>query len=502
MKSTLLNKLASFALAMLMVVGTTPGIALAQETLSPSITETPSETDESVVDLEQTENEDTQDTEINETDGEEKNENPVEDDEVVVEKTGEFEQEQEQDADIKTNDTSSEEIVITPLPGSEIVPESQAAVINTNQRVTDQAELEAALEDTAITTIIIDNSFTVDAKIIINRSVTIKGKNNIISTVTTGNYGSQPTVFLILGENIVVQDLTIDGKNEYLHGIQAYETQNIVLKNVTSKNNGKAGLVVNGSQVTIKDFTTLGNTWYGINVDRGSGVTNPANLTVKGINTHNENNADIYVDDKDKADVQVNDTEKQYTITEYPHDGKTGLVYKLTPEEIIQTERTEIVTMDTATTYGDAGKWLFNRDQSTRTPFEFNTDESVIGDGALYVLPIGSENTSDKFIGEFFAATEISNINEFSYDYKIGSGGTLADANEFYLNVYANFGESDPNKFYDCKYDVVPALGSTSDFTTVIFDPAQLYPVTTRGGGSASPYICPDSPADMWTHYL
>jgi hypothetical protein len=65
------------------------------------------------------------------------------------------------------------------------------------------------------------------------------------------------------------------------------------------------------------------------------------------------------------------------------------------------------------------------------------------------------------------------------------------------MNVYANFGVSDNLKFYDCRYEVIPTVGSTTGFTTVTFDPTQAYPVTTRTGGSASPYPCPAIPADM-----
>lgn len=158
---------------------------------------------------------------------------------------------------------------------------------------------------------------------------------------------------------------------------------------------------------------------------------------------------------------------------------------------------TIVVSGDTAAGENQPG-WLFNRDASTATPFEFNTDAASIGTGSLYVLPIGS-NPSDKFIGENFLLSPIADINSISYDFKIGGGGDASDANQFYMNVYANFGESDPEKFYDCRYDIVPVAGSTTDFTTVTFDPAQAYPVTTRTGASASPFTCPSVPADMNT---
>lgn len=142
--------------------------------------------------------------------------------------------------------------------------------------------------------------------------------------------------------------------------------------------------------------------------------------------------------------------------------------------------------------------WMFNRDLTTQTPYEFNTNAASIGTGSLYVKPIGA-NAADKFIAENFVNTPVSNVNAISYDFKIGSGGEEADKVHFYMNVYANFGVSDDLKFYDCRYNVVPSVGSLAGFTTVTFDPTQAYPVTTRGGASASPFACPAVPADMDT---
>lgn len=156
-----------------------------------------------------------------------------------------------------------------------------------------------------------------------------------------------------------------------------------------------------------------------------------------------------------------------------------------------------VVSGDTATGENQPG-WLFNRDASTSTPFEFNDDAASIGTGSLYVLPIGSD-PADKFIGENFLLTPIADVSSISYDFKIGSGADASDEEQFYMNVYANFGESDPTKFYDCRYNVVPTVGSTTDFTTVTFDPSEAYPVTTRSGAQASPHTCPAIPADMNT---
>ncbi len=113
-------------------------------------------------------------------------------------------------------------------------------------------------------------------------------------------------------------------------------------------------------------------------------------------------------------------------------------------------DTTVLVTGDTAPGENQPG-WMFNRDASTSTPFEFNENEASIGVGSLNVLPIGA-NAADKFIGELFLNEAIADVDSFSYDFQIGSGGDASDANQFYLNVYANFGVSDDLKFYDCRY--------------------------------------------------
>lgn len=154
---------------------------------------------------------------------------------------------------------------------------------------------------------------------------------------------------------------------------------------------------------------------------------------------------------------------------------------------------TVVVGGDTAAAENEPG-WLFNRDTSTSTPYEFTNAKASIGAGSVYIEPIGGTNRLDKFIAELFVLTPIAAIESLSYDFLIGAGGTAADENEFYLNVYANFGESNSTKFFDCVYNVVPVTGSTASWTTVTFDPSQDYPF--RQSGSA-PYDCPDSPAEM-----
>lgn len=172
-----------------------------------------------------------------------------------------------------------------------------------------------------------------------------------------------------------------------------------------------------------------------------------------------------------------------------------ALAFALSPASMAAT--TVVVTGNTSAGENQPG-WMFNRDVSTSTPYTFNTDAASIGSGSLYVEPIGA-TPANKFIAENFINTPMANVNSISYDFQIGSGGTNDSEEHFYMNVYANFGVSPDDKFYDCRYNVVPTTGSTAGFTTVTFDPTQSYPVATRGGASASPFTCPAVPADMDT---
>jgi len=155
---------------------------------------------------------------------------------------------------------------------------------------------------------------------------------------------------------------------------------------------------------------------------------------------------------------------------------------------------TVVVTKNTSMGENLSG-WMFNRDLSTSTPYEFSMDEASIGTGSLYVKPIGA-TPANKFIAENFLNKSISDVKSIAYDFMIGSGGVATEEEQFYMNVYANFGVSDDLKYYDCRYNVVPTIGSTGGFTTVTFDPTMSYDVTTRG---SSPFTCPSIPADMNT---
>jgi hypothetical protein len=126
---------------------------------------------------------------------------------------------------------------------------------------------------------------------------------------------------------------------------------------------------------------------------------------------------------------------------------------------------------------GDAG-WTFNPDPANATPYHFTTDEQSIGFGSLFVEPISS-TPAHKFIGGLSLGVPVADLESISYDFLIAGNGTAASAKQFYLNVYANIDDS--NNFYDCRFDYIPLVGSTTDFTTASFSSTDPAVVTRRG---------------------
>ena len=159
-------------------------------------------------------------------------------------------------------------------------------------------------------------------------------------TVLDGNgytISASPTVTShVLGvtnaDNVTVNDLTIDGTNgTALNGINVYVSTDVELNDVTTINNDKYGLVVNGSEVKVDNITTSGNTWGGVNVDLGTNVTTPAILTVLGDSTHSEL-GQIYLDDAVTQPVTVNDVNNQYVVSNPQFAGRVNdRLYTLKP---------------------------------------------------------------------------------------------------------------------------------------------------------------------------
>ena len=156
--------------------------------------------------------------------------------------------------------------------------QAQAAAI-----VTTEAELRNALAGTE-TQIELGASFTLTATVEVNRTVSIDGKGYIISGPPKGAEAHQGHGLAVYANNVHISNLTITGSGR--SNLNFYVATGGVVNNVVLSNAANAGMIVNGSVVTISNVTTSGNTWGGINVDQGSGVTEIPLLTVTNVTHH------------------------------------------------------------------------------------------------------------------------------------------------------------------------------------------------------------------------
>lgn len=109
----------------------------------------------------------------------------------------------------------------------------------------------------------------------ITRPITIKGIGVVTIKPATGfdigTYSVDKNLISINGVVGLVNLENLTFSNSLRSGINVFESNNLVLKDIVSKDNVAAGLVVNNSVVVADNLKTSGNLWgYGVNVDNGS----------------------------------------------------------------------------------------------------------------------------------------------------------------------------------------------------------------------------------------
>ena len=126
------------------------------------------------------------------------------------------------------------------------------------------------------------NSYYNEAVITLKDGVTLDGDTHTIYASeswfksTEGNNAGKPANHIVGVSSVsaTIENLTIVGYANTKHGINAFGTNGtntLIVNNVTIKNCGTAGMVINGAKVTATNINTEGNPWGAINVDKSSG---------------------------------------------------------------------------------------------------------------------------------------------------------------------------------------------------------------------------------------
>ncbi len=283
-------------------------------------------------------------------------------------------------------------------------------------------------------TIVLTGDVTLSQQVTVTKGITLKGGGYTVSSNFAKTDNSNNSAFGIHADNVTIQNLTIDGSGGAdLHGITTYKATNIFLDDVTIVDANRSGLVVNGSSVTVQNITTGGSGWHAINVDQGSGVTEPSVLTVNGVSTHGEVSPvpHIFVDDRNK-DVTVNDVNNQYAITAF---GDADIYFLKSPEPEICT--VEIVSdgSDFVIEKGDTAKELsFIHNAWTAV---INGASWIWGDDPVSDPTVDETQTFVKnfgFIGNVLSATlEVASDNTNTVDFNGTNVATVTDSQNFTL---------------------------------------------------------------------
>lgn len=134
-------------------------------------------------------------------------------------------------------------------------------------------------------TVMFSSDTTISHQITVNKALTIDGGSHILHAVFAKTDNSNNSAIGITHSDVTIQNLSEDGTGgTNLHGINVYVSTGVNLNNVTISNNGHAGVIVNGSDVTATNLNTSNNVWGAVNVDPGSVVITPSVFTLNSGN--------------------------------------------------------------------------------------------------------------------------------------------------------------------------------------------------------------------------
>lgn len=276
-----------------------------------------------------------------------------------VQKAGETE------TDTTTVDTKEEEgltqlepatVVAAPVVDEALiagdVEETKEAVPlgeDTIHEVNSQESLEKAIKDAQRgDTIKLTASFDVtnsgkgvaqnNALFTLPAGVTLDGNLQTITAASNWNKSANNHIVGVAQtKGAKICNLTIEGNENTKHGINVYGIDgnaSLDIENVTVKDCGTAGIVVNGATVTATDITTENNAWGAINVDNAGGFTLKGDCDIAEANkvwSENESGTTIdvrEVDDWVTMETAGTDDKTYYTDLEDVNEVLKGITAK------------------------------------------------------------------------------------------------------------------------------------------------------------------------------
>ncbi|MDA3815101.1 MAG: Ig-like domain repeat protein, partial [Patescibacteria group bacterium] len=141
---------------------------------------------------------------------------------------------------------------------------------------------------------VVAGTYDLTTQLNIAKNISIIGNGNVVLRAINSFGSSNSSKHLISiyagtsSDPVTISNITLDS-NDYSYGLNTYGNAYGVLDSVTIKNSKGAGLTVNGSTIDATDLNTNGNSWGAVNVDPGSGVTDPSLFMLNGGNLSEDN---------------------------------------------------------------------------------------------------------------------------------------------------------------------------------------------------------------------
>lgn len=168
--------------------------------------------------------------------------------------------------------------------------------------------------------------------------VTLDGDDNTITAASDWDKSANNHIVGVAQtKGAKICNLTIEGNGNTKHGINVYGIDgnaSLDIENVTVKDCGTAGIVVNGATVTATDITTENNAWGAINVDNAGEFTLKGNCNIAEANkvwSENESGTAIdvsEVDDWVTMETAGTDSKTYYTDLEDVNEVLKGITAK------------------------------------------------------------------------------------------------------------------------------------------------------------------------------
>lgn len=302
-----------------------------------------------------------------------------------------------------------EALIAGDAEAEEAVPLGEATI----HEVDNQKSLEKAIQDAQLgDTIKLTDSFKVtnNGKDIANNKalftlpagVTLDGGGNTITADDTWESSAQNHIVgIVNAKDTKICNLTIVGNEKTKHGINVFgNNASMDIENVTVKDCGTAGIVVNGATVTATDINTENNAWGAINVDNAGKFILTGNCNIAEANkvwSENESGTNIVVSEVDDwvtMKTDGDDKKTYYTDLEDVNEVLKGITAKAEGENdygnaTITLNGNVTVSNDAVKgSYGAAAVALPNKVTLNGAGYTISADENWASENTNHILGV------------------------------------------------------------------------------------------------------------------